>query len=77
MKVLMRADTHVTFSIPENAPKAKCTASQVRPSLTARSGVSFRCGIVTGDSRPFSVFSVYGCWFRFGVHIPSRRIYER
>lgn len=26
----MRADTHVTFSIPENVPKAKCTLSQVR-----------------------------------------------
>lgn len=31
MKVLMRADTHVRFSIPESVPKAKCTLSQVSP----------------------------------------------
>lgn len=29
MKVLVRADTHVTFTIPETEPKAKCTLSQV------------------------------------------------
>lgn len=29
MKVLIRADTHVTFTIPESEPKAKCTLSQV------------------------------------------------
>lgn len=29
MKVLMRADTHVTFNLPDAAPQAKCTLSQV------------------------------------------------
>lgn len=36
MKVLLRADTHVTFNLPdETAPKAKCTISQVRLILRA------------------------------------------
>lgn len=29
MKLLMRADTHVSFSVPYEEPKAKCTTSQV------------------------------------------------
>lgn len=29
MKILMRADTHVSFSVPAEEPKAKCTNSQV------------------------------------------------
>lgn len=29
MKILMRADTHVSFSVPAEEPKAKCTFSQV------------------------------------------------
>lgn len=28
VKILMRADTHVSFSIPAEEPKAKCTNSQ-------------------------------------------------
>lgn len=28
MKILMRADTHVSFSVPAEEPRAKCTASQ-------------------------------------------------
>ena len=28
MKILMRADTHVSFSVPAEEPKAKCTNSQ-------------------------------------------------
>lgn len=29
MKILMRADTHITLEIPETAPRAKYTLSQV------------------------------------------------
>lgn len=29
MKILMRADTHVSFSVPVEEPKAICTFSQV------------------------------------------------
>lgn len=29
MKLLMRADTHVSFALPVDEPKAKCTFSQV------------------------------------------------
>lgn len=29
MKILMRADTHVSFSVPAEDPVAKCTVSQV------------------------------------------------
>lgn len=29
MKILMRADTHVSFVVPAEEPKAKCTFSQV------------------------------------------------
>ena len=29
MKILMRADTHVSFHLPETDPVAKCTLSQV------------------------------------------------
>lgn len=28
MKILMRADTHVSFSVPAEEPRAKCTGSQ-------------------------------------------------
>jgi hypothetical protein len=30
MKILMRADTHVSFSVPAEEPKAKCTNSQAK-----------------------------------------------
>lgn len=28
VKILMRADTHVSFSVPAEEPEAKCTKSQ-------------------------------------------------
>lgn len=28
VKILMRADTHVSFSVPAEEPEAKCTSSQ-------------------------------------------------
>lgn len=47
MKVLMRADTHVTFTIPESEPKAKCTCSQVW----------FKCELVQEIISTISCFS--------------------
>ncbi|XP_055839095.1 facilitated trehalose transporter Tret1 isoform X3 [Episyrphus balteatus] len=38
MKILMRADTHVSFSVPADAPHAKCTYSQVLAALTVSLG---------------------------------------
>lgn len=34
MKILMRADTHVSFSVPVEEPKAICTFSQVEEAQT-------------------------------------------
>ncbi|XP_032589789.1 facilitated trehalose transporter Tret1 isoform X2 [Drosophila grimshawi] len=38
MKILMRADTHVSFSVPMEEPKAKCTDSQVLAALSVSLG---------------------------------------
>ncbi|XP_055374636.1 facilitated trehalose transporter Tret1 isoform X3 [Condylostylus longicornis] len=38
MKILMRADTHVSFSIPETEPKAKFTIEQVLAALSVSLG---------------------------------------
>ncbi|KRF79918.1 facilitated trehalose transporter Tret1 isoform X2 [Drosophila virilis] len=38
MKILMRADTHVSFSVPIDEPKAKCTYSQVLAALSVSLG---------------------------------------
>ncbi|XP_018326010.1 facilitated trehalose transporter Tret1-like isoform X2 [Agrilus planipennis] len=51
MKVLLRADTHVSFKLNDDAPKPKCTLSQVITALSV-SLVSLIVGFVSAYTSP-------------------------
>ncbi|KAH1023315.1 hypothetical protein HUJ04_012541 [Dendroctonus ponderosae] len=54
MRVLVRADTHVTFSLPESEPKPKCTWSQLITAI-AVSWVSMIIGYCSAYTSPASI----------------------
>ncbi|XP_050313235.1 facilitated trehalose transporter Tret1-like isoform X3 [Anthonomus grandis grandis] len=54
MRVLVRADTHVTFSLPETEPKPKCTWSQLLTAI-AVSWVSMIIGYCSAYTSPASI----------------------
>ncbi|KAL1492954.1 hypothetical protein ABEB36_011111 [Hypothenemus hampei] len=54
MRVLVRADTHVTFSLPDSEPKPKCTLSQLLTAITV-SWVSMIIGYCSAYTSPASL----------------------
>ncbi|XP_060516393.1 facilitated trehalose transporter Tret1-like isoform X5 [Cylas formicarius] len=54
MRVLVRADTHVTFSLPDNEPKQKCTWSQLLTAI-AVSWVSMIIGYCSAYTSPAAI----------------------
>ncbi|XP_022228539.2 facilitated trehalose transporter Tret1 isoform X2 [Drosophila obscura] len=59
MKILMRADTHVSFSVPVEEPKAICTFSQVLAALSVSLG-SLVVGFVSAYTSPALVSMTNG-----------------
>lgn len=87
MKLLMRADTHVSFALPVDEPKAKCTFSQVIVDffliyyfennfdfLLSKYSFSEKNNNffkISGARCTISITRFYGCWLLISVYFAS------
>lgn len=71
MKILMRADTHVSFSVPAEEPKAKCTNAQANTWRDVpETKILFEL-FLTDPGSPISIDGIDGSRLLVGLHIPG------
>lgn len=76
----MRADTHVSFSVPAEEPKAKCTNSQANEINKIKQSTFRSLKIIFKNSdlsRFIRINWFYGCWICIGLHITCLSFNER
>lgn len=86
MKILMRADTHVSFSVPAEDPVAKCTLSQVirnmdkwycyLQNILIVCCFFLHCLWIKGIGGPVSVVGIVSCGILVRLHITGSAIDE-